>query len=173
MGPHTTRDQPAHRGNRWGSPGAADETPTLNPHRSSRAPQALFDLTVDALKLADLQVQLLTIDVRRFWSSAWTSLLVMAAAAALLTAALPVAMFGCAEFLRQSLSISIEFALLLVSGIALGVACGAMVWCGLRLSVAAVPLRRSADELRENLTWMRGLLHDEEPAPPSSGADVR
>jgi hypothetical protein len=124
---------------------------------------------MDLLKLADLQVQLLTFDVRRFWSQAWTSVLILLAGAAMLIAALPVAMFGCAEYLRQSLSLSIEFALLLVSGGALLVAGGVIAWSARRLSVAAVPLRRSADEFRENLAWMRGLLHDEKPAPPKAG----
>ena len=140
MGPYTTGNQPARSGLRWGSAGAAGQAPPLN-QSNGRGAQALLDLAVDGLKLADLQLQLLTIDVRRFWSAAWTSVLVLAAGTALLIAALPVAMFGCAEYLRQSLSLSIEFALLLVSGIVLGVALGAIVWSAYRLSIAMSPLR--------------------------------
>jgi hypothetical protein len=127
-----------------------------------RGTQALVDLAVDTFKLADLQMQLMTIDFREFWARAWTSVLLLAAGAAMLTAALPVAMFGGAEYLRQSLGLSIEFALLLVSGWALVIAIGLIAWSARRLEVAATPLRRSVEELRENVKWIRGLLHGDD-----------
>jgi hypothetical protein len=130
-------------------------------HQPPHGAQAVFALAVDSLKLADLQVQLLTLDVREFWAGAWRSALVLAAGSAALIAALPVAMFGVSEYLRQAGSLSIEFALLLVSGVVLIVAAALIFWSGRRLATAAQPLRRSAEELRANLDWMRSVLHDE------------
>jgi hypothetical protein len=133
--------------------------------RSGGGPQAIFDLAVDGLKLADLQVQLLTLDVKESWSSIWRSTLVLAIAAAALLAALPVAMIGSAEFLRQAMSWSLEFALLMVSGTVLLIAVGLAIWSARRLAAAAKPLRRSAEELSANLTWVRSVLHESKPDP--------
>lgn len=152
----------------WGSAGVAHQTPTLNPEqRQQRGPQAILALAVDSLKLADLQVQLLTLDVRDFWAAAWKSTIVLAAGVAALIAALPVAMFGGAEYLRQAWSISIELALLLVSGTVLLGAAGLVWWSASRLAVAAKPLRRSAEELQANLAWMRSVLHEESTSQPT------
>ncbi|HUQ67890.1 MAG TPA: phage holin family protein [Planctomycetaceae bacterium] len=126
--------------------------------------QAILALAVDTLKLGDLQVQLATLDVREFWANAWRSALLLGAGSAALLAALPVAMLGIAEYLRQAWSLPIEAALLIVAGVVLVAAGSLVAWSAWRLATAAKPLRRSADELRENLTWLRSVLYDESAA---------
>jgi hypothetical protein len=170
MDPNATYGQSRVGGFRWGGAGVADQAPHVTPGQSQRnhGPQALLALAVDALRLVDLQMQLLAVDVRSFWSKARITVLLLAVGTAGLIAALPVGLFGCAEYLRQSLSISIEFALLLVAGACLLVAGGLIVWSIHQLTLAAVPLQRSAEELRENVRWMRGLLHNEPSAPANA-----
>jgi hypothetical protein len=126
----------------------------------------MLALVVDGVKLADLQIQLLTVDVRETWAGAWKAAILLAVAATALLAALPVAMFGIAEWLHESAGLSMQVALLLVAGVVLVTAAGLLVWSGKRLAVAIQPLRRSADELRANLTWMRSVIHDETVETP-------
>jgi hypothetical protein len=148
-------------GERWSGARLADQASSMTGRlRTPSSPQAILDLAVDGLKLVDLQVQLLTLDVRESWASVWRSTLLLAIATAALLAALPVAMFGGAEFLRQAWSLSIEFALLLVSGTVLVIAGSLIIWSGRRLAVAIRPLRRSAEELSANLEWVRSVLHE-------------
>jgi hypothetical protein len=167
MGPYSAGAHPDTGSQRWSSARLADQAPPLtNVRRPASGPQALLELAVDGLKLADLQLQLLTLDVRDSWASIWRSVLVLAIATACLIAALPVAMIGGAEFLRQAASLSLEFALLLVSGTVLVVAGTLIVWTGRHLAVAAKPLRRSAEELSANMTWVRSVLHESKSDPP-------
>jgi hypothetical protein len=161
MGAYSTGTGARHGGHRWSGVGVAGQTPNLNDPQQRHGPQAVLALAVDALKLADLQIQLLTLDVRETWAGAWRSLLALAFSTAAVIAALPVAMFGISEFLRQAASLSIETALLLVSGIVLAAAGGLAVWSARQLAVALQPLRRSTDELRSNLEWMRSVLYEE------------
>lgn len=126
--------------------------------------QALLALAVDVLKLADLQVQLLTLDVREVWAAAWKSVLVLGGGMALVIAAMPVLLISAGEYLRQAFSLSQEFALLLVSGVVLAVATALIGWSAQRLARAAKPLRRSTDELRANMTWLRSVLHSDAAA---------
>jgi len=145
--------------------GVADQSPfatvdsPLWQHEPSRT---ALDVAVDAFKLADLQVQLLTADVCQFWSGARLSMASFAAATAMLIAALPVGLFGIAEYLRRAIDISIELSLLLVALVTI-LGAGAVGYWGYRqLMTSAQHMQNSADELRENLRWLRSLLHEGE-----------
>ncbi len=130
--------------------GATDRTP---PRKS------VVDLGVDSLKLIDLQIQLLQLDLGEFWSRARLAIGVLALSSAALIAAIPVALFGAAEYLRLAINVSLETALLLVAGVVGGLALAAGVWSVRKLGNAANPLKRSRDELQANLVWLRQILH--------------
>lgn len=164
MGPYSTGNRARTGSDRGGHSRLDDQTPGMNgAHRPRTVGRTPFvALLVDGLRLVDLQIQLLSLDVREFWQPAWRAVLLLAAGSAALVAALPVAMFGVAEYLRHNWSFSIEFSLLAVSSIAL-VASGVLIqWSAGRLAEAATPLKRSADELRENLSWMRSVLEEDQ-----------
>ncbi|WLD10143.1 phage holin family protein [Planctellipticum variicoloris] len=164
MGPNSTGNRAGTGSDRGGRTRLDDQTPGLNgTHRSQTAGRPPFvALLVDGLRLVDLQIQLLSLDVREFWQPAWRAVLLLVAGSTALIAALPVALFGVAETLRSSWSFSIEFSLLAVSSVAL-VASGVLIlWSARRLAAAAAPLKRSADELRENLSWMRSVLEEDQ-----------
>jgi hypothetical protein len=164
MGPNSTGNRAGIGSDRGSRSRLDDQTPGMNgAHRPPTALRPPFvALVVDGLRLVDLQFQLLSQDVREFWKPAWRAVLLLVAASAALVAALPVAMFGVAEVLRQNWSFSVEFSLLAVSSVAL-VASGVLIlWSAHRLADAATPLKRSADELRENLSWMRSVLEEDQ-----------
>jgi hypothetical protein len=144
----------------------ADQTAFVNSPAAAptkHGAEAVLALAVDALKLTDLQLQLFTVDLQEFWAHAKMSVALLIVGTAALIAALPVGMFGVAEYLRQACSFSIEFGLLLVSSSVLILAGGLIAWSAQRLAKAAVPLQRSGEELRENLNWLRGVLHEDAP----------
>ena len=119
---------------------------------------------MDAVKLLDLQLQLVQIDLGEFWGRSRVAIALIAISGAALIAALPVGLFGIAELVRQRVGLSPEFALLAVSATVV-IAALAGVWSGLRgFEEAAVPLKRSGEELRENLKWLRQLLHSDSDA---------
>jgi len=163
MGTYTTGTGARAGGNGWGGTRLGDQAPYVKKPQPHGA-QAILALAVDTLKLGDLQVQLATLDVREFWANAWRSALALVAGSAALLAALPVAMLGIAEYLRHVLALPIEAALLIVAGVVLLVSGSLVGWSAWRLATAAKPLRRTADELRENLAWMRSVLYDETAA---------
>ena len=163
MGTHATGSHADPGSYSWRHTRMADQTPDVkNGSRPAESgAQALVALLIDGLKLSDLQLQLLTLDVSEFWARSRNSILLAAIGVAALIAALPVAMFGGAEYLRQTFSLSIEFALLLVSGVVVLSAAIAIGWSVHRLESASQPLRRSAEEMQANLRWMRSILHED------------
>ena len=124
----------------------------------------LANFAVDALKLADLQLQMWTVDLKTFWLGARTSIALHAIGSVILLASLPVAMLGAAEYLRHALEWPFERTLLLIAGVAAAFALS-LVWYAMQqLKVASSHLKNSSDELRENLRWIRQELHDEDAA---------
>jgi hypothetical protein len=121
-----------------------------------------FDFVADAMRLVDLQFQLLTADVCGFWQNSRIAIALLVAGAAAIVAALPVGLFGIAEYLRRGFEIPLEAALLIVAVITLCFAGGLIAWSFRYLVHAAQRLQGSADELRENLRWVRSLLHEEQ-----------
>lgn len=128
---------------------------------AERGPAGLLTIGMDAVKLADLQIQLLTLDVKEFWGRAKVALGLVVVASILLLAALPVALIALADLLQDLAHLTPTAALFVVSGVAIVLATVGVVWSGYQLSGAAAPLKRSTDELRENLAWIRNVLHSD------------
>jgi MFS family permease len=113
----------------------------------------------DMLKLADLQLQLLSVDLRQMRRGTRQSLFLILFSVALLLGALPVLMFGLAGVVHLHSELPIEYAWLVVGAIAALVGWVVLKVALIRLARAAVTLQRSQDEFQHNLKWMRGVLH--------------
>jgi hypothetical protein len=121
-----------------------------------------MDLVFDSLKLADLQLQLLQIDVVAFWKRSQWALTLLVISSVMLLSGLPVLLLGIAAWMERLASLSRETSLLIVGGVVFLIASGLLAWAVRRLGRAIKPLGRSHEELRANLAWMRHLLHREE-----------
>jgi hypothetical protein len=133
------------------------ETPEHRPLGTNIA-----SLARDLARMGDLQLQLLSLDVRQFWSSARAGLTVSLLAAVAILASLPVLLFGVAGLLERATGWNSDVCrLALGAGMALG---GAVVmWIAvMRVGNAATSFRRSQEELAQNLKWVREVLHHDE-----------
>ena len=122
----------------------------------------IASLVRDLARMSDLQLQLLSLDVRQFWSSARIGLSVSLLAAITILSSLPVLLSGIAGLLEQVTSWSPEICqLALGAGMTLGGAC--VMWIAVkRVGNAAKNFKRSHEELAQNLKWVREVLHQDE-----------
>lgn len=133
-----------------------------SPRGHQNKPATLLSIGVDGLKLIDLQLQLLQIDAAEFWKRGRKGLVLMGLAFAALLSALPVLLMGLAELIREAIGLSVEGAFLLVSGATI-ISAAIVAWLAFRaLDRSAAPLKRSGDELRANIAWLREVLHAED-----------
>jgi hypothetical protein len=119
-------------------------------------------LVRDVLRLLDLQFQLLEKDVHDGWKQARIGIALGGIGAIALLAALPVLLFGISEYVRNAFAISLEAALVLISCIVIVLGGGLAVWSLRILTQSGAALKRSNEELRENLAWFRSILNQED-----------
>ena len=119
----------------------------------------LAALARDLARMADLQLQLLSLDLKQFWSRARKGLFVSCLAGMAVLGAIPVLLFGVAGMLERFGGVTPEIARLIVGASVL--LCGAVtMWFSLRrIGEAAASLQRSQDEMSQNLKWVRDALH--------------
>ena len=122
----------------------------------------IASLVRDIARLMDLQLQLVALDVRQFWSKARTGITVSLLAGIAVLGSLPVLLFGIAEMLQRMTKWSHEVCLLtLGTTFTLGGAC--VLWRAVtQVGQAATSLKGSQEELAQNLKWVREVLHREE-----------
>jgi NhaP-type Na+/H+ or K+/H+ antiporter len=113
------------------------------------------------LRLLDLQFQLLETDIRDGWKHARTGIVLGGVGAIAVLAALPVLLFGISEYLRNALDISLEAALILIACLVIVAGLALAFWSLRILTRSGAALKRSSDELRENLAWFRSVLNQE------------
>lgn len=119
-------------------------------------------LAQDAMRLADLQLQLLALDVAEFWEQARFGLVLGLTGLVVLLGALPVLLLAAAELLRMNTSLSLAASQGVVVLVALTLA-GIGIWLSLRfLTRAGASLQRSQAELRENMAWLRSVLNGDD-----------
>ncbi len=119
---------------------------------------SVSDLTHNVIELTELQVQLLTLDVRQSVQKARMCLILAVIGACVLLGTIPVALLALAALLVEQLEWSMAGATsvatlvgLLLAGVVLGVA-----WAYIKKGL--VSLERSRDELRRNVAWLKSTL---------------
>lgn len=115
----------------------------------------------DLLRMGDLQLQLLSIDLKAVGQSARFATALGLAGLGLLAGSVPVLMFGVAGVLHLLSLIPVEYAWLLVGG--MGCTLGMIVLGNAvnRLTQVSLAMKRSQDEFHKNLEWVRGVLHQQ------------
>jgi hypothetical protein len=122
----------------------------------------IASLVRDIARLLDLQLQLLTLDVRQFWSKARVGITVSLLAGMAILGSFPVLLIGIAEMLTR-ITIWSHEACLLATGMAFTIGGGCVLWLAvIRVGQAATSLKGSQEELARNLMWVREVLHQEE-----------
>lgn len=113
----------------------------------------------DLSRMADLQLQLLSVDLQEFWSGARNRIVVASIALTITLGSIPVFLFALARFIERHTVLRTESAQFLVAMVTLLVG-AAILWMSIRrIGTAANKMKRSRDELQENLKWIRSVLH--------------
>jgi hypothetical protein len=125
----------------------------------------LTGLGQDAATLAELQLKLAAIDLKKTAADAKIPILVLVGAVVVGLATLPILLLGAAELVARATGLAHAWSLLLTAAAALVIAlvCGALAWTRLRASFA--PFGRSREELRRNIAWIRNAFAQPASAP--------
>lgn len=124
--------------------------------------QSASILAQDALRLADLQLQLLGLDVAEFWQRARFGLVFCISGIAVMLGALPVMLLAFAEWLQLNTTLTSAGSRGIVAGTALILA-GLGLWISVRqLTRAGESLQRSQAELRTNMAWLRSVINGDD-----------
>lgn len=136
-----------------------DHQTTMNRRTPWPVRQQLGDLVHDALTLAELQVELLKVDVRDARRGAALALALIGIGSALALGSIPLLLFAAAQALVEGLAWPAPWAYLAVGGAAvLGATC--LVWMGARRASGAMgTIHRSKAEFAETLRWFKGSLY--------------
>jgi hypothetical protein len=119
-------------------------------------------LVRDIARLMDLQLQLLALDVKHFWSNARVGLTISLLAAIASLGSFPVLLFGIAEMLQRVTEWSHEVCLL-VLGMTFTIGGACVLWFAvIRVGRAATSFKGSQEEFAQNLKWVREVLHQDE-----------
>lgn len=128
-----------------------------SPYKAMR--KNLAAIAADSICLADLQFQLLRIDLQDAWERARPALWFCLAGVAVMLGALPVLLEGISRLMTVAFGISLAWSLVIVAAVAALSGGGLVLWSLSRLTHAAFPLIRSFRELEKNLVWLRSVLH--------------
>lgn len=116
------------------------------------------ELTHDVIELAELQAQLLALDVKETSLSTRTSVLLLIAGMGILLGSIPIALIAFAEVLieQASWSHALSYAVSTLLGLALSA--GLMLTAYSRFKNGVGALRRSREELSRNVAWIKSNL---------------
>lgn len=123
--------------------------------------ESLAKFIRDLLRMGDMQLQLLSIDLKAVGQTARFAMTLGIVGLGLLIGSLPVLMFGLAGVLHLMSLIPVEYAWLLVGGMGCSLGMIAIGTAVTRLKQASVVMKRSQEELHRNLEWVRGVLHQQ------------
>lgn len=112
----------------------------------------------DAVTLTELQVQLAQADFAEAAERTKIPLAVCAIGGSLVFGSMPVLAFGLASLLASNSGMSAWAAQLIVGVVLLVVAIIAIIVAAAKLTQASKPLHRSAQEFRNNLTWLKAAV---------------
>ena len=139
---------------------------TMNGRHSVESPAAgvgrnVAGLTHDLISLAELQTQLVMVDVREGTAKCLLPIALMVGAVLLALGTMPVVLLGIGWALVNLAGFSEGGAFLLVSVLALAVAAGSGWWSVRKLQSAWSVLSRSRQELSENIRWIKRALKNQ------------
>jgi len=144
----------------------------VNPNGKAKAADpniaaSFSGLAHDAIELAELQAQLLRLDVQAAARNGGTSMALAVVGACLLLGSVPVALVALAEvFVAQwDWSRAGAYGAAAAIGLALSAGAGAAAWYRIRSALAS--LQRSRDELNRNIAWIKSNLKRDESRPTS------
>ena len=135
------------------------------PSAYSAVQSNVLSLIQDGARLLDLQMQLLTVDVREFWSRAKWGIGVLVVAGVLILATLPVLLLGIAYAIHTTWELSLAMSMAISGGAGLVLGIIALIWSVRKLTRAGERFQRSQIELSENLSWFRSMLHGDHHSP--------
>jgi hypothetical protein len=131
------------------------------------------DLTHDVIELAELQTQLLALDIKKSAGNARLAIALCVVGLCMLLGCLPVLLILLAEVLVDAAgwSRAASFAVAALVGL---VASGVTLALGYaRIKKGVIALERSRDELNRNITWLKSTLRSHGPAHPRPVASDR
>lgn len=135
---------------------AASEAPI--PEASNVLRTNVAGLLHDVLTLGELQVQLVTLDLRETWSKSKIPAVLIAGALIFALGTIPVFLGGIGWVLHNTAGWGVGVALLVTAGVALLLA-GVTAWISWRkMSSALTTLTRSQQELSSNVRWIKNAL---------------
>jgi hypothetical protein len=125
-------------------------------------------LAHDAIELAELQTQLLVLDVKAATAEARASMIFIVVAACLLLGCIPVALFALAEFFVAYFdwSRAASLAVAALIGVVSSAGAAAAAWSRFRIGLDS--LKRSREEFSRNLAWIKSNLRRSKPSPPAT-----
>ncbi len=122
----------------------------------------IASLVRDLARMMDLQLQLVSLDLKQFWSNARVGITVSLLAGFAILGSFPVLLFGIAETLQRATGWSHEVCLLAL-GMTFTIGGACVLWIAvIRIGRAAASFKRSQEELTQNLRWVREVLHHDE-----------
>jgi putative superfamily III holin-X len=145
---------------------------TMNTNGRARAEQpnvatSFSELTHDAIELAELQAQLFALDVKETTQSTKTSLILTIVGSCLLLASLPVALIALAELLVEQLEWSRSAGYGVATLVGIVVSAGILATAYARFRSGLGTLKRSREELRRNIDWIKSSLRSRATSSPT------
>jgi hypothetical protein len=131
----------------------------------------LGELVHDALTLAELQVELLKVDLRDARKGVTIALALIGIGAVLALGSIPILLFAAAQALVDGLNWPAPWAYLAV-GLVTMMGALLLVWIGAHKATGAVgTIHRSKTEFAETLRWFKGSLHQTGPSDMEAEID--
>lgn len=118
----------------------------------------MAEVAHDAIKLAELQVALLKMELRDFLRAAATPVVLLLFSFLLILGCIPVVLLGLAYMLVDFAGLSPALATCSVGAIGVVGAGLAAVWGAQKLRAVALALERSRGEFQRNLDWVKHIL---------------
>jgi len=141
---------------------APDVTSERPPNAYAKMRRNAASLLTDAVRLLDLQLQLLAVDARAFLQKAKLGLCGIAISAAITLSATTLLMFSLGTILQTQWGISQELSYASVAGTGLAIAGLGFVISLRSLKRAEEKLQRSYGEFQNNLDWLRSAISQDE-----------
>ena len=134
-------------------------------HSPAGSPTGFRQVLRDIFDLAELQMQLLSVDSQEARRKATKALILASLCVALSSAMLTVALFGAGYALHENLQWSVGDSLLAVSGAIALIILLLIVVASKLMKTAAAAMQETKSEFAENLRWIRATIISPQSSP--------